>query len=39
VTLQKIRERIVQQQVQVTAAREALRLSDLRYRGGVAKLP
>jgi len=36
VTLQKIRERIEQQQIQVTAAREALRLSDLRYRGGVA---
>jgi len=36
ITLQKTRERIAQQQVQVTAAREALRLSDLRYAGGVA---
>jgi multidrug efflux system outer membrane protein len=36
VTQQKVRERMVQQQVQVAAAREALRLSDLRYRGGVA---
>jgi multidrug efflux system outer membrane protein len=36
VTLQKVRERIAQRQVQVTAAREALRLSDLRYVGGVA---
>jgi len=36
VTLQKVRERIAQQQVQVNAAAEALRLSDLRYRGGVA---
>lgn len=35
VSLQKIRERVAQQQVQVAAAREALRLSDLRYRGGV----
>jgi multidrug efflux system outer membrane protein len=36
VTLQKVRERIEQIQVQVTAARESLRLSDLRYIGGVA---
>jgi HAE1 family hydrophobic/amphiphilic exporter-1 len=36
VTLQKVRERIAQRQVQVTASREALRLSDLRYTGGVA---
>lgn len=35
VALQKVRERMAQQQVQVTAAREAVRLSDLRYRGGV----
>jgi multidrug efflux system outer membrane protein len=35
VTVQKVRERIAQQQVQVDAAREAVRLSDLRYRGGV----
>jgi len=36
VTLQQIRERIAEQQIQVDAAREALRLSDVRYRGGVA---
>jgi multidrug efflux system outer membrane protein len=36
VTLLKVRERIAQQQEQVAAAREALRLSDIRYRGGVA---
>ncbi len=35
VTLQKIRDRIAQQEIQVGAAREALRLSDIRYRGGV----
>jgi multidrug efflux system outer membrane protein len=36
VSLEKVRERIAQQQVEVTAAREALRLSDIRYVGGVA---
>jgi multidrug efflux system outer membrane protein len=36
VARQKVRERIDQQQVQVAAAREALRLSDARYLGGVA---
>jgi multidrug efflux system outer membrane protein len=35
VQLQKIRERIAEQQIQVGAARETLRLSDIRYRGGV----
>jgi len=35
-TLQKIRERIAQEEIRVNAAREALRLSDVRYRGGVA---
>lgn len=35
-TLQKIRDRMAQPQIRVTAAREALRLSDLRDRGGVA---
>jgi multidrug efflux pump subunit AcrA (membrane-fusion protein) len=36
VPLQKVRERMAQRQVQVTASREALRLSGLRYNGGVA---
>jgi multidrug efflux system outer membrane protein len=36
VTLQKVRERIEQRQVQVAAAGEGLRLSNLRYVGGVA---
>jgi len=35
VQLRKIRERIAEQQIQVSAARETLRLSDIRYRGGV----
>ena len=35
VQLQKTRERIAEQQIQVGAARETLRLSDIRYRGGV----
>jgi len=35
VQLQKIRERIAEQEIQVGAARETVRLSDIRYRGGV----
>jgi multidrug efflux system outer membrane protein len=35
-TLQKIRERIAQEEVSAKAAQEAVRLSDIRYRGGVA---
>jgi multidrug efflux system outer membrane protein len=31
-----VRERIAEREVQVTAAREALRLSNLRYVGGVS---
>ena len=36
VSLQKIRERIEQQQVQVDAARKVVDLTDQRYRAGVA---
>jgi HAE1 family hydrophobic/amphiphilic exporter-1 len=36
VARQKVRERVEQQEVQVAAAREAVRLSDARYVGGVA---
>jgi len=35
IQLQKIRERIAEQEIQVGAARETVRLSDIRYRGGV----
>jgi len=35
-TLTKVRDRITQEDVRVTAAREALRLSNIRYVGGVA---
>src|SRR6185436_5929706 len=36
VTLRKVRERMAQRQAQAAAARESLRLSDMRYVGGVA---
>jgi multidrug efflux system outer membrane protein len=35
VTIEKIREEIAQNETRTTAAREYLRLTDLRYRGGV----
>jgi multidrug efflux system outer membrane protein len=36
ITVRKVRERIGHQRVEVAAAREAVRLSDLRYVGGVS---
>jgi multidrug efflux system outer membrane protein len=36
ITRQKVRERIEQEEIEVAAAREAVRLSDARYVGGVA---
>ena len=35
VTIQKIREEVAENEVRTEAAREYLRLTDLRYRGGV----